>query len=104
MKAQDINNEDNERGRVLRALRDFCADQDLEYSYTEKKFTVKLPALEELPAANLVQSAGKRRKRFDITKWGNRGPVEGEDGFPDELPPTTTPLEEGEPPEGDDEK
>jgi hypothetical protein len=106
LKAQDIMNQNNERGRVLKLLRDFCDQHDLSYSYKEKNFTVKLPKVEELPTANIVNNpGGKKRFRFGFLEPNPKGLVEGADDnpFPDELPPTTTPLEEGEAPEGDDE-
>lgn len=105
MRSQDFLSEDNERGRVLKLMRDFCAEHDLSYEYTEKEFTVKLPAVDALPTELERAGVRGRRKEFDFLKPDPHGVDEtSPDPFPDELPPTTIPLDEGEPPKGDDEK
>lgn len=100
MKSQDWMSQDNNRAEVVRKLVAYCADNDLEYTYTEKKFTVKLPSVEPLPVVPITTPM-KKRKSFDISKWGEKSV--DETNLPDELPPTTTPIEEGEAPKGDDE-
>lgn len=101
MKAQDWMSQDNNRAEAVRRLIELCERVNLDFKYTEKKFTITLPDVEELPVSTGIT---KTRKTFDISKWGETGIVEGVDNLPDELPETTTPLEEGEPPKGDDEK
>ena len=118
MKAQDWQDHNNNRALAVEKLVELCDRVGLSYEYTEKVFTIFLPGVEELP----VTTAVKTRKTFDISKWGDAGIdettlkrvdeiVETTDGppyapgeLPDEFPPTTTPLEEGEPPVGDEEK
>jgi hypothetical protein len=101
--SQDISNFNNDRGALLQLLIEYCADQNLPYRYTEKDFIIPLPSAEALPLA--TERAKKKTKRIDPNEFeflrpDPNGVIEG---LPDELPPTTTPLEEGEPPKGDDE-
>ena len=111
MKAQDFTDKDNERARVVDELIQVCTDLGLSYSFTEKQFKISLPHVNPVSVLPKDHPNAKKRKRFDISKWGKKGLDEtklaeaGDDevNIPDELPPTTTPLDEGEPPKGDDE-
>lgn len=92
MKAQDYMNQDNNRAEVVNKLIEICTYLSLSYEFTEKKFKIDLPQVEDLPVTNQVT---KKRQTFDISKWGEPGPIEG---LPEELPPAEYKLEEGEPP------
>lgn len=102
MKAQDYMNNDDKRAKAIRALQERCELFNLSYEYTDKLFTIHLPKAESelLPSLN---PATKTRKTFNTDDWGETGPSETGHILPDELPPNMTPLEEGEPPKGDDE-
>lgn len=111
MNSQDLTNNNNNRAHAIEQLQELCHALGVDYSYTEKKFTIKLPNVEPLPRALEIKPQRGRKPRvnpdeFSFLKPDPNGLVEGSDdsSLPDELPPTTTPLDEGEPPKGDDEK
>lgn len=104
MKAQDWQNPDNARNLAISELAEVCAAMGLSWSAEGMKFTIELPDF----IVSRVTPQVATTKRFHVSDWGNVdvfGNVIGAgDNMPDELPPTTTPLEEGEPPKGDDEE
>lgn len=104
MKAQDWMNQDNERAHVAQRLSDLCNALGLSFNYTEKKFTVDLPAAEPVSVTEPHRST--KRLNTDVldqlSDWLADQP--GNNDLPDELPPSTTPLDEGQPPQGDEEK
>jgi hypothetical protein len=52
MKAQDIMDQNNNRAEAIRLITAFCDAHGFSYSYTEKRFTIKLPIVEPLPITN----------------------------------------------------
>lgn len=107
MKAQDFMNQDNDRARVVQKLIELCDLADLSYRYTEKKFTINLPSVEELPVVP-DHPAVKRPNMAVFDQLGDYlAKLNG--NLPDELPPIDKPLidkplNEGDKPEGDDEQ
>lgn len=103
MKAADWQDAENYRNHVIAEIFEFCANHGLDATASEKKLTIKLPTVQEINVWPEVEKV----KRFDISKWGERGIDETTDivtDMPDELPPANYTLEEGQPPKGDDEK
>lgn len=92
MHSQDLMNQDNNRADAIKKLMTFCLDNNFSYNYTDKTFTITLPTAEPLPVTDHITT--NKRKKFDISGWGERGIVEGEE------PDSEQPLEEGTPPEG----
>ncbi len=95
MNSQDFMNQNNNRAAAIKLLQGFCHAHGMNYEYTEKAFTVKLPFLEPVP----ITSPATRRRvdttGLDFLKPNPEGYHEDE-----QLPPADTPLEEGTPPEG----
>lgn len=87
----DFMSKDNNRADAIEQLINLCMEINLDYTYTDKHFTVTLPRFEDLPTA--VDMNTNRRKSFDTSTWGDKGIDE------DELPPIDKPLDEGETPE-----
>jgi hypothetical protein len=92
MKAQDIMSNDNNRQDAIDKLITFCMDNNLNYSYTDKAFSVVLPGYEELPTNTHLVPPTKKRDKFNISDWGPRGVDETN------LPDPEKPLTEGEQP------
>jgi hypothetical protein len=95
MKSQDIMDQESNRAEAIKELINFCLEHNLNYSYTDKAFSVVLPGYEKVPnevEQNVVK--GKVRKGFDIKAWGPKGVDEAN------LPDPEKPLDEGTPPEG----
>lgn len=93
MDAEGLQDQSNERAEVIKLCIAFCLEHNLNYSYTDKAFSITLPGYEHVlneVEQNVIK--GKVRKSFDITKWGPRGYVE------DEEPDPEQPLDEGKPP------
>lgn len=94
MDAKDLMDQDNERAEAIRLLMAFCLEHNLDYSYTDKAFSVVLPGYEHVP--NEVEQnviTGKGRKKFNTDTWGDKTYHEGEEPDPEQ------PLDEGKPPE-----
>lgn len=91
MNSQDWMDKDNNRQDAIDKLVQYCFDNGLDYTYTDKTFAIKLPETEGLPLA--TDGPKKSRKSFDIGLWGPEGVHE------DELPPVDGTLNEGETPE-----
>jgi hypothetical protein len=95
MKSQDWANPDETRKHIIDSLGALCNDLGLSYAYTETHFRITLPSVQEIK----FWTATKKRRVFNWDAIPSSGEVEG---LPDELPPTTTPLDEGEKPEDKD--
>lgn len=95
MNSQDMMNQNNNRAAAIKLLQGFCHAHGMDYEYTEKIFTVKLPFLEPVP---IISPTGRRIEMatLDFLKPNPDGYHEDE-----QLPPVDTPLEEGTPPEGE---
>jgi hypothetical protein len=109
MKAQDMMSQDNNRQNAIDKLVAFCVAEGYDYVFTDKEFRVKLPDAEPVPVVPIATPKHSQRKKFDFLEPDPNGvdeifpKAEGDLNLPDELPPTETPLDEGEPPHGDDE-
>jgi hypothetical protein len=106
VKSQDLMNKDNERARIVDILIEVCSKHDLSYSYNEKQFKISLPNVEPVSVLPQDVPGAKKRRRWNFLKPDPKGYDESAEdvNMPDELPPTTTPLDEGEAPKGDEEK
>jgi hypothetical protein len=94
MKSNDLMNTNNNRADAIEKIQTFCHRYGYEYSYTEKEFVVKLPAVEEMP----VTSPATRRRTVANNELSFLNP--DPNGYhEDELPPVDTTLNEGETPE-----
>lgn len=104
MKAQDWQDAENYRNRIIAELMEYCMEHGLDSSATEKQMVIKLPTVNEINVWPEVE----KTKRFNHQAWGNIdvfGNVVGSDtDLPGELPPPNYTLDEGEAPKGDDEK
>jgi len=102
--AADWANPDNARNLAISELAEVCAAMGLSWTAEGMKFVIELPDFIVTKVTPQVPTT----KRFHVSDWGNvdvfGNRVDSDGILPDELPPTTTPLEEGEPPVGDDEK
>lgn len=92
MRSQDLMNNQNNRADAIDKLIRFCTDNDLSYNYTEHVFTITLPDAEPLPTMTHLTPPKNKRKKFDISGWGEKGYVEGDEPDPEQ------PLTEGEAP------
>lgn len=84
MNAQDYMNFENNRADAIAGLIDFCMTHNLNYSYTEKKFSITLPYQEPLPTA--VDIPKPKRTSFNTDNWPSAGVDETD---------TDKPLDEG---------
>ena len=93
MKAQDLMSQDNNRADAIDKLTMFCSVNGYSYKYTEKKFTITLPMLEQLPITTHITPRGKLIQELDMSIFGpDSGIHEGE------LPVDNNELTEGETP------
>lgn len=93
MNSEDVMDQNNDRAEAIRLAIAFCLEHNLDYSYTDKAFTITLPGFEHIPnevEQNVIR--GKGRKKFDTKNWGPVTYHEGEEPDPEQ------PLTEGEPP------
>jgi len=111
MNSQDFQDIDSARNQAIAQLAEICAAMGLSWSATEKKFVIDLPTI-VIAKSKVVVEYGElptKRKTFDISTWGEPGPVEGpttyksDDPMPDDfqMPDYGEILDEGEAPKGD---
>jgi hypothetical protein len=105
MKAQDWSNPDPQRKMIIDRLSDLCTTLGLSFNYTEHKFSIELPDVSEQPV--VAPHAKQKRlnlKAFDeLSNWlASSSNAANESNLPDELPPIDKALDEGTPPETDD--
>lgn len=93
MRSIDWQDIENYRNKLLAELIEWCVDHGLNSEANEKRIIIQLPTVQEMS----VWPEHKKRKVFNWDALPSNGEIEG---MPDELPPTTTPLEEGEAPKG----
>ena len=94
MKSQDFMSQDNERAEAIRKITAFCDRHGYSYRYVQKTFAIDLPQPEPLPSP----IDRPRRKQADVTGLEFLLPDSNGYNEEDQLPPTTEPLTEGEPP------
>ena len=105
MKSEDWQDIENVRNKAIGQLAEVCAAMGLSWTATDKVFHIMLPDLmivkvNKDTSIYLSTEPPTRRKTFDISTWGEPGPVEG---LPDDmqLPDYGEILDEGVPPQGD---
>ena len=105
MKSEDWQDIENVRNKAIGQLAEVCAAMGLSWTATDKEFHIMLPDLmivkvNKDTSIYLSTEPPTRRKTFDISTWGEPGPVEG---LPDDmqLPDYGEILDEGVPPQGD---
>ena len=93
---------ENVRNQAIAQLAEICAAMGLSWSAGSKEFVISLPdIIVNKAVANIsIPLQPTKRKTFDISTWGEPGPVEG---LPDDmqLPDYGEMLDEGEAPKGD---
>lgn len=99
MKAQDWMNQDNERGRIVQRLIELCDMADLSYKFTEKRFTIDLPSVEEEKI--IADHAPIKRPNMAVFDQLGDYLARLNNSLPDELPPIDKPLDEGDKPDED---
>ncbi len=105
LKSEDWQDIENVRNQAIAQLAEVCAAMGLSWTANAKEFSITLPDFiiarvdRDVPISN-YQSQPTRRKTFDISTWGEKGPVEG---MPDDfqMPDYGEILDEGVPPQGD---
>ncbi len=104
MNSNDWQDIENVRNQAVAQLAEICAAMGLSWSATDMKFVIELPSLvvEKRTSSISVEILPTRRKTFDISTWGETGPVEGE-AMPDDfqMPDYGEMLDEGVAPGGD---
>lgn len=70
MKSEDFMSRDNNRQAAIDKLIIYCTDNSLSYMYDGTTFHVELPVVEPLPTATHLTPPSHRRKKFDISTWG----------------------------------
>lgn len=102
MRAEDYMDMDSARNKAIQQLAEICAAMGLNWVANDTEFMIELPKYVAMKATAQVEFTPPqtRRKTFDITTWGEPGPIEG---LPDDmqLPDYGEILEEGQPPKGD---
>lgn len=102
MNADDLTDTESARNQAINQLAEVCAAMGLSWSAGEKKFVIELPnvIVRRQASTVAVDLLPTRRKTFDISTWGDKGPVEG---LPDDMqmPDYGEILDEGVPPQGD---
>lgn len=102
MKANDWANPDPARQHIVDSLSELCHHLGLSFTYTEHSFRIKLPEVIEQP----IVAPHKSKKRLNMSAFdelSNWLAQQNDDNpLPDELPPSITPLDEGEKPEDPD--
>ena len=108
MNSQDWADPENVRNLAISELAEVCSAMGLSWSASEKQFVIELPDIlvtkDPASGGGYYDKPTTTRKHFDITKWGETGPIEG-DVMPDDfqMPEHGQQLTEGEPPTGNDE-
>lgn len=96
MKSMDWQDAENFRNHIIAEIFEFAQAHGLSAEASETELVLQLPSVDEIN----VWPEHKKRAAFNWDNIPSNGIIEG---MPDEFPPTTTPLDEGEPPKGDDE-
>ena len=102
MNSNDYMDQDNARNQAVAQLIEICMAMGLNSTATQDQFIIQLPNMivRKAVIGITIPLLPTKRKTFDISTWGDKGPVEG---LPDDMqfPDYGEILDEGVPPQGD---